>query len=180
MTYTAFEHKHNFAVWSAARASQRGYTTVANLQNALEACGLREFLLAEPSSVTTREAFDSLHRKWCRKICKHLNDNKGVIKVATYGRAAKLLNMYLKVMVVIAFPDSPLAKVTHPPIDGILLTNMCGDKTITHPNKRSWGDKKWTASDEKEYFDLLNEIITCLSPDEPLWMLEKYGTVTHA
>jgi hypothetical protein len=34
--YTIDIHRHNFAVWAAARAAQRGFTTVENLKAALE------------------------------------------------------------------------------------------------------------------------------------------------
>lgn len=42
--YEIFEHKHKFSVWAAARATQRGFTNVDNLKEALEDCGIVEFI----------------------------------------------------------------------------------------------------------------------------------------
>jgi len=41
MPYDLAEHRHRFAVWAAARAAQRGFTTVKNLRAALQAADIR-------------------------------------------------------------------------------------------------------------------------------------------
>ena len=66
MNYTIEQHKHNFSVWAAARAAQRGFTNLENLRDALEASGIREFL--NNPNETNMEEFQNLHKKWCKKI----------------------------------------------------------------------------------------------------------------
>ena len=44
MSYDLSEHRHRFAIWAAARASQRGFTTVENLRNALESTDIQDVL----------------------------------------------------------------------------------------------------------------------------------------
>jgi hypothetical protein len=41
--YTFNDHRHNYAVWTAARAVSRNFTSTANVKLAIEACGLRHF-----------------------------------------------------------------------------------------------------------------------------------------
>src|SRR5437660_689092 len=99
MEYDLAEHRHRFAVWAAARAAQRGFTTVSNLRAAVEDCGVREFLrTCDPESIDA-EAFEQHHRAWCGKIISRLSD--AGVKNPTYGRAAKLIGVYLKSMVIL-------------------------------------------------------------------------------
>src|SRR6267143_943914 len=44
VSYDLSEHRHRFAVWAAARASQRGFTTVDRLRAALEATDILRIL----------------------------------------------------------------------------------------------------------------------------------------
>ncbi len=175
--YDHFQHKHNFSVWASARATQRAFTTVALLKGALESCGIVEFLRdAESLSISARE-FDNLHREWCQHIINYLSE-KGV-RNATFGRAAKLIAVYLKSMVIIGAPNSNLAKVAHPPIDRILLQNLSRAKEIKSPYKYSWREAKWTQLSDREYYDLINQLRSCMKDGEPMWHLEKYWTVTN-
>jgi len=83
--YTLAEHRHRFAAWAAARASQRGFASTGVLVAALEASGLREFIADRDRWPTTREAFDKWHDGMCNALLEKLP------ATATYGRAAKLL-----------------------------------------------------------------------------------------
>ena len=109
--YTLFRHRHNFAVWAAARASQRAFTTVKNLREALEGCGVVQ-ALKEPSRWPSSAAdFDALHRIWCRSICQHLCGIR--VQNVTYGRAAKLVAVYLKAMIVAGGYDDTHLSLIH-------------------------------------------------------------------
>lgn len=98
---------------------------------------------------------------------------------ATYGRAAKLIAVYLKAMVVTG-PGSKtaLARVAHPPIDRILLKNICQAGHLESPHKKEWGVVNWSKLDAKGYYRLIGQLRVCLKDGEPMWMLEKYWTVT--
>lgn len=177
--YDHFQHRHNFAVWAAARAAQRKWksATVPRLRFALEASGIVEFLRRPQASNTDKVAFDRLHPRWCNAIMEHLGQ-QGVCN-ATYGRAAKLVAIYLKAMVVVGpEANSRLAHVAHPPVDRILLQNASRATDIRVPHKREWSRQKWTELDEDVYFRLIDQLRECLSDDEPMWHLEKYWTVT--
>ncbi len=150
MAYSLDEHRHRFAAWAAARAAQRAFASVPELISALEASGLPERLRSAewqnwPASA---EAFDQFHRETCRRIVGHLLPAH---PDAGYGRAAKLVAIYIKALVVCGgHAEHPLASVAHPPIDRILLQNLA-----KKPRLSSCGDKAWTQLDEDEYFELI-------------------------
>lgn len=172
MTYSENKHRHNFAVWAAARAAQRGFTNVEMLKEALEQCGIENFV-SSPSEVTD---FDNKHKAWCKSICDYLEE-KGVQNV-TYGRAAKLVNVYLKSMVVLQNLAGEAAKIIHPPIDRILLQNIAKSLDISKENKKILKSANWTQVSEEEYFNII-QILKTTNKDRPFWMIEEYWTVTN-
>lgn len=103
---------------------------------------------------------------------------KGIANV-TYGRAAKLVAVYLKSMIVLG-PDGPssLASIAHPPIDRILLRNLASSD-VTSPHKSNWRTTTWTTLDEQSYYALISQLRGVLAKSEPFWKLEKYWTVTN-
>lgn len=176
--YTYFMHKHNFAVWAGARAAQRRFTTVSMLRDAIEQSGVREFLKTGARRRVSQDTFDKTHAKWCRSIKSYLS-RRGV-KGASFGRAAKLIAVYLKVMVIIASEaKSSLSNVAHPPIDRITLQNLARAKEVQSPYKREWRRLNWTQLDEADYYKLINQLRACLRKGEPMWHLEKYWSVTN-
>lgn len=176
--YSHFTHKHRFAVWASARAAQRGFTTVANLRDALEQSGVVEFLGKPAALGTSQRTFDALHARWCRRIVRYLRRKE--VQGVTFGRAAKLIAVYLKTMVVVgADHESSLARVAHPPIDRLLLRNLARAKAIKCPHKRGWSELNWTELTEAKYKRLIGQLRSCLQADEPMWHLEKYWVVTN-
>ena len=101
------------------------------------------------------------------------------VKKVTFGRAAKLIAMYLKSMVVLGGEsESVLGKVAHPPIDGILLSNVARSPDVVSSNKSAWARLRWTKLDEKSYYRLIPQLRAILGPDEPFWVLEAHWIVT--
>ncbi len=177
MDYEPFDHRHRFAVWAAARAAQRGFAPVEVLRAALEATDIVHFV-RDPASVQVDErAFEAHHRRWCTAIVEFLAE-KGIANV-TYGRAAKLVAVYLKSMIVLG-PDGPssLASIAHPPIDRILLQNLASSD-VASPHKSEWRATTWTTLDEQSYYALISQLRGVLAKSEPFWKLEKYWTVTN-
>jgi len=165
MNYTFTDHLHNYAVWTAARASQRGFTTTDKIKFAIEATGLKG--LIKEKCPTSIKDFDNFLRKTGRTIIRELN-KKGID--TTYGRAAKIIAVYIKTAIVIRDSGkSILAKIAHPPIDNILLSNL--NKT-----NKSLGISglKWTLLTEKEYFELIAKLRTLNL--KYFWELEKHWT----
>lgn len=178
MPYDLFEHRHRFSLWAAARAAQRGFTTVENLRDALENCGIANFL-RNPDALNTDESkFEKHHKIWCRLIVGFLK-NRNIDKV-TYGRAAKLVAVYLKSMIIIGpYAGTLLSSVAHLPVDRILLQNLSRAAEIHSQHKRTWRTINWTELDEPSYYDLISQLRSCLRDGEPFWSLEKFWTVTN-
>src|SRR5450755_4604971 len=116
MSYTIAMHQHRFAAWAAARAAQRGLTGTYTVINALEGCGVVTVADIANNWPATAAAFDNAHRDWCRALLKRLL-SAGIAK-ATYGRAVKIIAIYLKSRIVLGgHHDTAFARVIHPPID---------------------------------------------------------------
>lgn len=175
MDYSHFQHRHNFAVWCAARAVQRKFAKTPALKEALEKSGVVEFIRQNKDNPVSQEDFDKLHAEWCDSIIRTWQ-NKNV-KGSSYGRAAKLIAVYIKSMVVVNNGDSMLSFVAHPPIDRIILQNISKDKSINHPNRQYWKAVNWTELDKLQYLDLIHALRSIFN-DKPFWHLERYWTVT--
>ena len=178
MPYDHFEHRHRFAVWAGARAAQRAFTSVENLRDALESTDVRAYL-SDPTSIDTdAQSFEAHHRKWCNAIVGFLS-NRGIAN-ATFGRAAKLIAVYLKAMVVVgAESQSSLAAVAHPPIDRVLLQNLASSPDFRPLHKSAWRSTAWTKLNESTYYELLATLRTVVPEPEPWWKLEQYWAVTN-
>jgi hypothetical protein len=176
--YGIDEHRHRFAVWAAARAAQRGFTKVDSLRKALESCGVREFLASRDVESIDEHGFNDLHGSWCSKIMEYLI-HQGISNV-TFGRAAKLLAIYLKSVVVLGpAHGSRLSNIAHPPIDGILLSNLSRSKDLVSPHKVDWATIRWTKLGKEDYYKLIAELRAVLPGQLPFWRLEEYWTVTE-
>lgn len=175
--YSIVTHRHNFAVWAAARASQRGFTSTRHLKAALEGSGLHLVIRDPARWPTCEEQFDQFHRLYCRKIVDHLT-TAGVPK-ATYGRAAKLLAIYLKCMIVLSeHAESVFATVVHAPIDRNILNNLAKDRNFDPRFRRQWRSTNWTTLSEDEYFALITQFRKNSLHKPAFWVLERYWDLT--
>jgi hypothetical protein len=175
MTYTHFQHRHKFAVWCAARAVQRKFAKTPYLKAALEKSGVVEFIKDNKGENISQQDFDRFHEGWCEAIIQSWQKNK--IKGVSYGRAAKLLAVYIKSMVVVQNNQSKLSDVAHPPIDRMILHNMSKDRRIQHPNRTDWKKINWTQLNKPEYKNLINDFRQVFG-GQPLWVIEKYWPIT--
>lgn len=167
MPYTFIDHLHNYAIWAAARAVQRNFTDTKNIKSAIEETELKG--LIDLKGAFTVERFDNFHRITANKIIQHLKSiDKKLENKASYGRAAKIIAIYIKTIIVIRDSGlSNLAKIAHPPIDRILLTNV-------HKEYKGLGfnNINWTQLAEDEYFDLISKLRTLTFVY--FWELERY------
>jgi len=148
--YNFNQHRHNYAVWTASRAVQRGFTTTAIIKNAIENSGLRQF--SEANLNYQLEDFKSFHKTTSRHL---INSFKALgILVVNYGRAAKIIAIYLKTSIILCNKGKcSKSKIIHPPIDGILLRKMSKIKEL-HDLKFV----RWTNLEEKDYWELVSKI----------------------
>ena len=178
MAYSIAEHRHRFAVWAAARAAQRGFTTVENLKTALETTDLRSVVSNSELLQLRASGFKELHHTWCSSICSALIE-RGIGGVA-YGRAAKLVAVYLKAMVLLGeAADTPFAHEMHPPIDRTLLQNLAVSLRIKSPHKAEWRNINWTQLNEPDYYLLADQLRAIVPKGMAFWMLEEFWSPTE-
>ncbi len=172
MTYNFEDHLHNYAVWTSARAVQRNFYDTISIKSAIEKTKLRDLIVTH--NVFSEDEFDAFHRETARLIMDSLKStNVGLEDKATYGRAAKIIAIYIKTIAVIRYSGNDnLSKVAHPPIDRILLSNAHKEHSDLGLNKISW-----TKLTEQEYFDLIRKLRT-LKFDK-FWELEQYWSPTQ-
>jgi len=163
-SYTFTQHLHNYSVWTAARAAQRAFTSTKNIKSAIELSSLRAF--AESESDITEGDFELFHRKCANEIVESLRPYTG--NKSTYGRASKIIAIYLKTSVIIPNKGNcSRSKIIHPPIDGILLKNL--SDWLAEPIRKT---KPWTLLNEVQYWEMVSNIKSlCKSFD---WTLETH------
>lgn len=172
MSYTAAEHRHRFAVWTAARATNRNFTKTTNIRSAVEMSGVREFVESDHLGwPRTAEQVDRLHREWANLMLMQFEAD-GI--QASYGQAAKLIAIYLKTAVIIPAVSHPFADLAHPPIDDRVLSGLRIDPRFSRAQRSAWRTVKWTKLDEQTYFDLIDGLRTAALDRPSFWMIERY------
>jgi hypothetical protein len=148
MSYSFEEHKHRFAVWAAARSVQRGFACPTKIiSKAIDGTDLRK--LAFSKRKWTHKSFDEAHALLCEKLTFILRKHNG-----TYGRAAKIVAIYLKTTIIMSGrPSDSMLEVIHPPLDGILLKNLAKQKGLS-----SLRNLRWTSFSQDKYDDVKKQI----------------------
>jgi hypothetical protein len=168
--YSFSTHVHRYAVWTAARAVQRSFTTTKVIQTAINGSGLASFL---EHPLSQQEAFNDWHKTTAQRLIK----NFGVENACSYGRAAKIIAIYLKTTWVIRHhEDDPVSAVIHPPIDRILLQNLAGCKEFS--GLSSLRKESWTQFTEDQYWkiaDLIRQETKSFN-----WKLEQFWEPAQA
>jgi hypothetical protein len=170
--YDANEHIHRYAVWTAARASQRGFATTELIGKAIENVNLKEEVLElEKRKEISATDFDKWHEIICEKVESELKlelAKKNSLREVSFGRAAKIVNIYLKTFLVIRLcgSDNKLVILIHPPIDRILLSNLIAEKKL---GKERMGN--WTTMRKEQYSQIINNLRVNF---HVLWKVEVY------
>ena len=158
MNYNIEEHRHRFAAWAAARAVQRGFTNTSNIISAIENTNLQEIVTNKSLWPKCNDDFNKLHKIWCDKVISKLN-NLGI--KTSYGRAAKIVAIYLKSTIVLSGNEkTKFGRIIHPPIDRILLSALKIKQN-------------WTKLDKKSYFKLIKELES-RNQNIAFWQIEEY------
>lgn len=162
--YSFSDHLHNYAVWTAARAVQRKFTTTSNIKSAIEASRLRDFAESLHEEMSSDE-FDTFHRETAHAMIGFFNNHN---VQASYGQAAKIIAIYLKTSVITRESGAGnISRIAHPPIDNILLSRLNKEYPKLIESKI-----RWTQLDESAYFSLM-EMLRQLNFDF-FWEIERY------
>lgn len=177
--YTIAEHRHRFAAWAAARASQRGLRDgkVECFVSAIVDSGLRDAVEAPASLPTSASEFDIWHVKIAEKIVASMSKRCAGV---TYGHAAKAIAIYLKSMIVLGTgKPEEFVSVLHPPIDDILLKTITRDSTLSKRIRALCKSTKWTQLNADSYAQLIFALRDEGLDKPQFWNLERYWTITR-
>ncbi|AUD05945.1 hypothetical protein [Spirosoma pollinicola] len=162
--YTFDQHRHNYATWTAARAVQRDFTTTAKIKYAIEQSSLQRF--AQDDNEVSVEQFATLHQRWAEQIISALKAEG--VQTVTYGRASKLISIYLKTSVILCNKGQCYRSSSiHPPIDGILLRSLS-----ILPGLSDLKSIKWTLLEKDDYWKLAERLRNHFGSFD--WRLEYY------
>ena len=169
-SYSIEQHRHQFAVWTAARAVARAFVDTDRVRNAIDAAHIRETVEGGSSRWPLNERqIDELHDAWCERILDQWDRDKvysttskgkakssPVQRDSCYGRAAKVVAIYLKTAVVLAGHEyEPFARLLHPPIDDGILKNLLKLNVRSETHRDLWKESRWTKLSKSDYLELI-------------------------
>jgi len=115
------------------------------------------------------DQFDKRHADWVQGIHRALS----LPSQRLYGRAAKLIAIYIKSMVVVGpHGGSQLANEAHPPIDRRLLSTIAKNKDVDTEVRKRFRVATWTKFTHADYLTTINDLRGLRSPGEPFWKIE--------
>jgi hypothetical protein len=169
--YGALTHAHRFAVWTAARAVARNFTSTAEVSRAIDATTMPELVSVVSEWPATADEVDAYHRLWAGAMLKAFAANG--VSGASYGRAAKVIAIYLKTTVVLG-PQAghPFAGLLHPPIDSVVLTGLKGHPA--YQEHRTLWNVPWTKLEESDYFRLIDSLRSEGLDKPAFWHVERF------
>lgn len=189
MTYTLVEHRHRFAAWAAGRAAgtKNCRFRVEEGCRLLDSTDIPDYAADWEGAAETPDAFDARHRQWRERIVaqaleKGIGANSGSF---THGVAAKLINVYLKSMIVCAVAPSlkeapARAGIVHPPIDRLLLEalgKLAKAEALTPKRGRNhWQNYAalgWSNFTSDHYEEVIGAI-RMFANGQPLWLVEEH------
>jgi hypothetical protein len=154
---------------------QRGFQGASNqlIREALTASDLPDLLAAGPKRwPKTAKAFDKAHRRWCEQLLDNM-EQAGV--VTSFGRAAKVVAVYVKTLVINGgYEDTPLARVAHPPIDAILLKTLAKQKIHSREHRSLWRRTAWTKLDADDYYAVIASLRSEELDRPAFWLIERF------
>ena len=143
----------------------------SNIKSIIESSRLQLFV--NDKLDYSAEEYDKFHSLCASELIesfKKLECNYGIENSLTYGRAAKIIAIYLKTCVVFC-KNSKCNKsnVIHPPIDGTLLLNLSKIESL-----KCLKSKTWTTLNEDMYWKIISQIRQHFNKSD--WTIEEYWT----
>jgi len=163
---------HQFALWTAFRAVQRAFAKTEVLKDILDGLDLEQEVDKLRRVTLDENKYDKWHSEFIQKIFNSPKSKKLNVKM-TYGRAAKMIAIYIKTIQILRDPESNLAQFAHPPIDKKLLAAL----NEKFPNSfLGISNLSWTKFDQKSYYEII-QILRKIQKEQSypyFWMIEKY------
>lgn len=193
--YTIQDHAHRFAVWAAGRAYSRsggdgGGYSIKYAQRMLEAAGMRD--INTPEDLPSKEGIDAFIHERIEAVRAsrpatyvHYQTKKKMAFRCSYGRAQKLVNVYLKSKLVCGgYHNDERVQRLHPPMDRKLLRGLsafsnkvAGQDGYAEFRKnlldaQALGDS-WVIFSQSTY-EAYIKAVKSLQQDKPLWAVEEH------
>ncbi len=171
--YTIEEHIHRYACWTASRAaSVNNYRFKVEFgRQLLDNSPIRGLIKNPELLPESDKAFDEVHLEWRTAI---LADASLKDVVLSHGIAAKIINIYLKTIIICGgFHAHKKARHIHPPIDSLLLN--CLQSKATKNQKVIWSQFskiRWSNFNSEEYQRVIDEVRINLN-GRPMWTIEE-------
>jgi hypothetical protein len=172
--YKIQDHIHLFSSWAAGRATSVKNTRfkVEIGQKILTKSSLKHFILNPDLLPDNEAAFNYSHKQWREEIIA-LAKQEGLS--FTHGLSAKLINIYLKSIIICGgFYEHKKAKFIHPPIDRVLLRELA--KVNFNEKGEFWKECEkiaWSKFTSDQYEKVIHEIKIGLN-EADLWQIEKH------
>lgn len=177
--YPIEKHKHLYAKWCAAAAYGRGLAGGGNSLafQLIEASGLGQ--------VTGPEQIGQNVDKWQMSFMKKIEAEAARVGVTdfSFGRAQKLVNIYLKTVLVCGgHHQHPSVALLHPPLDSELFKGL---RSFLSKNRAAMGkarsafiaaqkrNPRWTKFSEADYVAHI-DVIKLLMVGKPLYQVEEH------
>ena len=168
-------HVHRLAAWAAATAasSAKGKRfSVAAGVTLIEAAGLHR-LVGSPGNLPEPSQMDAAHCTWREAVIGAAS--RAGLNFFTHGLAAKLINVYLKVVFVnTAYASDLRVAALHPPVDRELLKGLAKSGRGAPRTWRTLRDAAWSKFDSDTYQEAIDAIRAALLPGQPLWAIEEH------
>ena len=174
MKYNIENHIHTYSSWAASRAAsvKNNRFTVEKGQLILSKSDIKTFI-NNPDKLPLAQNFDVAHLKWRNQLIELSSDV--LTKPFTHGLASKMINIYLKTIIICGgHYKHPKSVAIHPPIDSVLLKKLASinfngsAKFWRRSNKIAWSN-----FDSEQYQEVIDEIRSGLK-GQALWRIEEY------
>jgi hypothetical protein len=171
--YSLEEHKHRVASWAAAtaaKASPKCRFPVEYGKEILEEIGLnRNFGL---NDLPNPEEFDNFHRRLREAAVNKAGEMN--IQGFTHGVAAKLINIYLKMIFTCGgHHEEGKVKAVHPPIDRVLLNGLVTARVGNVGTWRTANGIGWSSFSSVQYETVMKEMRkNMVERNCPVWKIE--------
>lgn len=176
--YSIHQHKHAYATWAASRAWGRGLRGGGHK--------LAKRLIEEAARLQEVHGPDDLGEDvdaWLLARMQAIVDYAARHRLAgvTFGRAQKLVNIYLKTVLVCGGHEyHPRVVKLHPPLDLELFRGLSRALALQEDSAAARAfrsaqvrRKAWTQFDREDYLGHIDAIRSYMG-DQPLWMVERY------